>query len=98
MRFTENGAEFDVGKVITFNNIVRGGTPFIPTSEVRTSAASWLMDHPDDNPYLPRDRSLVTVFTQTGGIATHQINFSDSDYDGIENDPFLFAETGKGGL
>lgn len=98
MKFTENGASLNVGQVVVFNDIVRGGVPFIPTEEIKTSSAAWLLDHPDDSPYLVRDRSLVTVFTQTGGVATHKVNVIDSDFDGIENDPFYFAETGKGGL
>ncbi len=97
MQFTENGTPMEIGKVLTFNNIVRGGTPFVPTSAIKTSSASWLVDHPDDSPYLVRDRSIVSVFTQTGGVSIHKVNFSDTDFDGIENDPFMFAETGKGG-
>ena len=53
------------------------------------------------------DRSLVSVFTQTGRIAAHQIDVTDTqdpedidgdmdfnEVNGIADDPFFFAETG----
>lgn len=96
MKFSANGQDLPMGQVLTFNQGIRS-TPFIPTNEIRTSAAAWLPDHPDDDPYLVRDRRVVTVFTQTGGVSSHPVNVIDGDYDGIELDPFLFAETGRTG-
>lgn len=39
------------------------------------------------------DRSLVSVVTSTGKITTQEINFTDSNGDGLADDPYLFAET-----
>ncbi len=94
--FTANGKLLNLGKVMTFNALIRGQR-FIPTSEIRTSSAAWLADHADDEPYLPRDRRVVTVFTQTGAVSSHPVFTTDGDYDGIENDPMYFAETGRTG-
>ncbi len=99
MRFTANGIDLNQGKVMNFNNLVRSG-PFVPTNAIRTSAAPWLPNHADDDPYLVRDRRLVTLFTQTGAASTHPVSVASDlapDYDGFENDPFLFAETGRTG-
>jgi len=99
MQFTANGVPLNVGKVMSFNNLVRSGH-FIPTNAIRTSVATWLPDHTHDDPYLVRDRRLVTLFTQTGAVSTHPVNVASDlspDYDGFENDPFLFAETGRTG-
>ncbi|MEZ6034834.1 MAG: hypothetical protein R3C17_17205 [Planctomycetaceae bacterium] len=72
--------------------------PFIPTNEIRTADAPWLPGHDvADGPYLVRDRRLVSLFTQTGGVSSHPVNVINGDYDGIEDDPFLFAETGRTG-
>ena len=102
MLFTENGIPLDNSRVMRFNAEVRGNR-FIPTSEIRTQKAAWLTGHDTsagEAPYLCRDRRVVTLFTQTGGVSTHPVNVAsdaDPDFDGIENDPFLFAETGRTG-
>ena len=102
MVFTENGIPLDMSRVMRFNNEIRGNR-FIPTNEIRTQDASWLTGHDTsigEDPYLVRDRRVVTLFAQTGGISSHPVNVATDlspDYDGIENDPFLFAETGRTG-
>jgi prepilin-type N-terminal cleavage/methylation domain-containing protein len=102
MLFTENGIPLDNSRVMRFNAEVRGDR-FIPTSEIRTQNAAWLTGHDTsagEAPYLCRDRRIVTLFTQTGGVSTHPVNVASDaapDFDGIEDDPFLFAETGRTG-
>jgi prepilin-type N-terminal cleavage/methylation domain-containing protein len=102
MTFTENGIELDISRVMRFNAEIRGER-FIPTNEIRTQNAPWLTGHDTsagEVPYLCRDRRVVTLFTQTGGVSTHPINVASDvlpDFDGIEADPFLFAETGRTG-
>jgi hypothetical protein len=101
-KYSTNGLELPIAKVLTFNAVVRG-MPMIPTNAIDTQAAPWLPGHDSalgEDPYLVRDRRIVTVFTQTGGTSTHPVNValeSAPDYDGIEDDPFLFAETGRTG-
>jgi type II secretory pathway pseudopilin PulG len=101
-KYSTNGLDLPIAKVLTFNAAVRG-VPMIPTNAIDTQAAPWLPGHDSalgEDPYLVRDRRIVTVFTQTGGTSTHAVNValeSAPDYDGIEDDPFLFAETGRTG-
>jgi prepilin-type N-terminal cleavage/methylation domain-containing protein len=102
MRFTANGQELNLGSVMNFNNQVRTGR-FIPTNAIDTQVAAWLPGHDTsagEDLYLVRDRRIVSLFTQTGGISSHPVNIASDlspDYDGFENDPFLFAETGRTG-
>jgi len=42
-----------------------------------------------------RDRRLVSIFTQTGAVSSSQVYANDADSDGIEYDPFRYAETGE---
>ena len=101
MRFTANGQNLPTLKVLRFNFDVRDAIGrFIPTGAIDTQAAPWLTGHDTsagEDPYLVRDRRIVTVFTQTGGVSTHPLHVIDGDYDGIEGDPYLFAETGRTG-
>lgn len=99
MKFTANGIDLNVGSVMNFNNQIRAGR-FVPTNEIRTSKAAWLINYPNNAPYLVRDRRIVSLFTQTGGSSTHPVNVASDlapDYDGFEYDPFLYAETGRTG-
>lgn len=102
MVFTENGLPLDIARVMRFNSEIRGSR-LIPTNEIRTQDAAWLTGHDTsagEDPYLCRDRRIVTLFTQTGGVSTHPINVASDvtpDFDGVEDDPFLFAETGRTG-
>lgn len=88
-------------------------TRFVPLDEITPGSAPWFAG---TETYILKDRSLVTVFGQTGGITINKVNTyvgatgvgpdtsdpSDLDGDGNEvepdglaDDPFLFAETGK---
>ncbi len=99
-------------KLGNFESAVRGGTPFIPADEIDPADAStWISALAEaGEPYLPKDRRIVTLFTQTGAISVNQINPTDvrdpsdfdgdgnfSEPDGIADDPYLFAETGQEG-
>ncbi|MBL8815810.1 MAG: prepilin-type N-terminal cleavage/methylation domain-containing protein [Planctomyces sp.] len=92
-------------------NIFNAGirtTPFIPADELdvnNANVASWASSIAEtDQPYLVRDRRLVSVFTQTGAISIHKIDPVD-DYtvgnttagnpDGLADDPFRYAESGE---
>ncbi len=80
-----------------FNSLIRSGS-FIPADEIdSTNAASaWATElAPAGQPYLPRDRRIVTIFTQTGAVSVHPINATDSSLNGFADDPFFFAETGE---
>ena len=90
-----NGQNIPTENVLKFNQFVQN-IAFVPTNEIYTTNAPWLPDH-DTDPYLVRDRRVVTIFTQTGAVSSSQVFVDDTDSDGIENDPFLFAETGETG-
>ena len=96
MQLTANGIGLQTTRVLAFNQAV-SQFRFVPTNGIKTSAAAWLPDHADDDPYLVRDRRIVSVFTQTGAVSSHAVYVTDGDYDGIENDPMYFAETGRTG-
>jgi hypothetical protein len=91
-----NGIDLPTGRVLLFNKVVNQ-LRFVPTSEIRTSSAPWLPDYADDEPFLPRDRRIVSIFTQTGAVSSHPVYVTDGEYDGIESDPMYFAETGRTG-
>jgi prepilin-type N-terminal cleavage/methylation domain-containing protein len=95
--FTANGSDLPTAKILTYNSLP---SFLIPTNAIKSSTCSWLAGYADDDPYLVRDRRLVTLFTQTGAVSTHPVNIASDlapDYDGFEDDPFLFAETGRTG-
>lgn len=96
LQLSANGEVHLMGKVLTFNQLLQAGGYFVPTNEILTTSAPWLLDH-DTEPYLVRDRRVVTIFTQTGAVSSSQVYVNDDDSDGDENDPFLFAETGETG-
>ena len=86
-----------------FDGAVAAGTPFIPIDQIQGQFSTGSTT----DPYLVKDRRLVSVFTRTGAVKTSRVNGSGDelgdenangteleDSDGIANDPFLFAETG----
>ncbi|MEP3482163.1 MAG: hypothetical protein ABJZ55_23160 [Fuerstiella sp.] len=82
----------------SFDSLVGGGA-FVPTDEIDAATTPWLTG---DEAYILKDRKVVTVFGQTGGITVNNVNAynaaggpDDSSFAGVCNDPFLFAETGK---
>jgi hypothetical protein len=65
------------------------------------SSIAWL-NSPEN--YIVKDRRLVSLFTQTGGISVHHVNtyiglnnssVVDSEPDGLADDPYRFGETGE---
>lgn len=84
---SDNLAKFEAG--------ISAGVPFVPAGEIDPANQTWITALSDEDPYLPGERRLVSVFTQTGSITVHQVNPTDSiGSDGIADDPYLFAETG----
>lgn len=92
MKFTANGLDLPTGRVLSFNNVANN-VRLVPASEIRTSDAPWLPNHADDDPYLVRDRRIVSIFTQTGAVSASAV-FNSPPSDGLEPDPMYFAETG----
>ena len=107
-----SGADF-AAKLVTLEGQVTGGFNYIPADEIDPGigATSWVSNLADPgDPYLPKDRRIVSLFTQTGAVAVHNVfaedlldpfdRDGDSDFsepDGIADDPFFFAETGEEG-
>ena len=94
LTMSANGQSIPTGQVLAFNESLQNGYSFVPTNEIFTTNAPWLPDH-DTEPYLVRDRRVVSIFTQTGAVSSSQVYVNDGDTDGIEYDPFRYAETGE---
>ena len=80
-----------------FNQQIRTGA-FIAAGEIDSvnPNSNWAARlAPPGKPFLPRDRRVVTVFTQTGAVSVHPLNATDGDLNGFADDPFFFAETGE---
>lgn len=97
--------------VSLFESGVRSGTAFVPADEINPSvtATPWAIYLTDDDPYAPSDRRLVSLFTQTGAVSVSSVYPTDisdpadldgdsvfNEPDGLADDPYRFAETGKG--
>ena len=81
-----------------------GNPPLIPADEIdpaNANTATWAASTPASaltepgSPYLVHERRIVSLFTQPGGISIHPVNPTDSDLDGIADDPFRLAELGE---
>jgi prepilin-type N-terminal cleavage/methylation domain-containing protein len=98
MPISVGGKNLNTGQVRSFNSGI-AATPFIPADVVLNSAdggPTWNDAASDTgSPYIVRDRRIVTLMTQTGAVSVHQINPTDTNSDGLADDPFLFAETGE---
>jgi prepilin-type N-terminal cleavage/methylation domain-containing protein len=92
-QFAKNGQLLPNARVAAFNALIRSGG-FIPADEIDSDTVAWLPGF-NENPYLTRDRRVVSVFTQTGAVSVHPVNAVDSQPDGIADDPYRFAETGE---
>jgi len=77
----------------TFERLLRS-QPFVPADEI---SAPWLVGTSAAEPYLVKDRKLVTIFSQTGAITVGNVDVTDSNVDGFTDSPFAFAQSGKGG-
>lgn len=84
-----------------FDALIGSGAAFIPLDEIDPAAISWLTWQ---DTYLVKDRRLVTLFSQTGGVTVNRVNAyvgvagganPDANNDGIADDPYRFAETGE---
>jgi prepilin-type N-terminal cleavage/methylation domain-containing protein len=67
---------------------------FVPADE---TFGAWLDGTSAVEPYLVKDRKLVTIFAQTGAITVGSVDVTDSNTDGFADSPFAFAQSGKGG-
>ena len=89
---------FHGGSLAAFAGSVNGGTPFVPADEIdpANGSSGWIGSLTEaGDPYTVKDRRLVTVFTQTGGVSVHTVNPTDSNLNGIADAPYYFAETGE---
>ena len=77
----------------TVERLVRSGSRFVPGNEL---AATWLSGYTATDPYLVKDRRVVTIFAQTGAVTVNEIDTTDSTGNGFADNPFRYAETGKG--
>lgn len=80
-----------------FDGLIASGVPFIPLDELDPSTTGWLAAAQTD-PYIVKDRRIVTVFGQTGNTSVHKVNAYTGEIGigtGIADDPFRFAETGE---
>lgn len=69
--------------------------PFVPLDEIDSSTQTWVSAH-TEGVFVPRDRRIVSLFSQTGAVSVSPVNaLDDLNMDGIADDPFRFAETGE---
>jgi prepilin-type N-terminal cleavage/methylation domain-containing protein len=103
-KLAKNGQSLPDAKVAAFNTWIRSNA-FIPANEIDSNKpnSAWLAGF-NEQPFLTRDRRIVSVFTQTGAVSVHPVNDVDvlpeppsspNGPDGIADDPYRFAETGE---
>lgn len=51
-----------------------GTVPFIPMDELNPSVGAVSTWYPGTNTYKPKDRRIVSIFTQTGNVSVHAVN------------------------
>jgi prepilin-type N-terminal cleavage/methylation domain-containing protein len=76
----------------TFEKDLRSNK-FVPADEF---FAAWLAGTSASEPYLTKDRRLVSVFSQTGAITVGAVDVTDANADGFADAPFALAQSGKG--
>ena len=76
----------------TFEQQLRS-QPFITADEV---SGAWLFGTSATEPYLTKDRRLVSIFAQTGAITVGALDVTDANADGFADAPFALAQSGKG--
>lgn len=94
------GERKDVIKVAEVG-VYAGGAPVRRLPRYADIAAQLAPLVPGQNQFGPEDgeigqRLLITIFTQTGKVSTHQVNATDSDGNGYADAPFSFASQGEG--
>ena len=67
--------------------------PFVPGNEI---FGGWLAGTSATEPYLVKDRKLISIFAQTGAISVGAVDVTDADGDGFADAPFALAQSGKG--
>lgn len=93
---------------VAFNSLFLGTNDFvfIPPDEINVASAAWASRIAEPaQPYLPKDRRVISIFTQTGAVSVHLLNPGDSfdnfstplvpPADGFADYPFFFSETGQ---
>jgi hypothetical protein len=93
---TDTGDPVSAADLVELNILVRAGLRIIPADELRPSTAAWSANiATEDDPYLTRDRRIVTIFGQTGSVSVHPVNAVDTDLNGFADDPYYYAEVGE---
>jgi len=80
-------------------NLPNNPTRFIPLDSLDPATVPWIAGLAEvGNPYDVRDRRIVTISGQTGGVSIHPVNGSvqgQFEPAGFADDPYFFAETGE---
>ncbi len=76
----------------TFEFQLRSG-PFVPAD---ATFGTWLAGTSATEPLLVKDRKIVSIVAQTGGITVSPVDGSDADGDGFADAPYSIAQSGKG--
>lgn len=69
-----------------------GPFPFVPANEI---GSTWADPAGIDLPYIPKDRSIISVFAQTGAIVQNEVS-ADVSSGGLATAPYARSETGVG--
>lgn len=75
-----------------------GGFKFVPADTIDSGTTAWAGEIASPGePYIVKDRRIVTISGQTGNVSVHAVNATDANSppDGIADDPYFFAETGE---
>lgn len=80
-------------------NLPNNPTRFIPLDSLDPATVPWIAGLAEvGNSYDVRDRRIVTISGQTGGVSIHPVNGSvqgQLEPAGFADDPYFFAETGE---
>ncbi|MFO0976254.1 MAG: hypothetical protein U0996_07625 [Planctomycetaceae bacterium] len=88
-RLDGDSTSVSAADLTSFNLLIRSGLKFVPADELKPSTATWSVDIcTDADPYLTRDRRIVSIFGQTGSISVHPVNALDPDNNGLERSVF----------
>jgi prepilin-type N-terminal cleavage/methylation domain-containing protein len=90
---TNDGNEPNTGSPLDSFEVELRGRPFVPADEI---FGAWLEGTSAAEPYLVKDRRLVSIFAQTGAITVGSVDVTDGNADGFADSPFALAQSGKG--